>query len=263
MSHMKVAFITPENNIKYMSHYNVLDFCKEVCYQPKYQSAFKEFSQNYHYFYPYFDFVMFKLGYMFVNPMFQQKTFITSINNYLYLDDLNSFDYQKNKEQLIQKILSQHLYPFMTSVSAETLTVQKVSLDNINECMVDSNLMGIMNKTSVIVDSSHIITANTIMNQLLLLSPTISREYYQYLNEYGFDSAVDAVNFCVQNLGFLRVITSYPSIITNKAILNEEQLNFIEMADNHGFNILSTDTPTKSLIKEYKATQNKIGRSFY
>lgn len=102
------------------------------------------------------------------------------------------------------------------------------------------------------------------MNQLLLLSPTISKEYYQYLKEYGIDSEVDTVNFCVQNLGFLRVITSaYPCIIANKTILNEEQLDFLEMADKHDYNILSTDTPVKSLIKEYKTVQNKIGKSFH
>lgn len=58
MNNAKVGFMTPTNEKIMMNYDKVEEFCKELCFREEYKD---EFSKNYTYFKPYFDFVMIRV----------------------------------------------------------------------------------------------------------------------------------------------------------------------------------------------------------
>ena len=88
---MKVSFLTPTNQKIVLNYFDVDEFCKNICFQPENKVEFQKFSRKYRYFYPYFDFVVQHLGYIFQNPLFlSNKSLLFKNKVYYLIDNLKS-----------------------------------------------------------------------------------------------------------------------------------------------------------------------------
>ncbi len=237
----KVGFITPENEIISMTCNKVLRYCEKICNQEQYKNSFLEFAKDYHYFSPYFDFVMFELHYIFINPLFNTGTYLGVSNGALYLNKLEGFDYQKNMESLEALREEDMVIPYITRCSDKDLNIEKQYSDDVKTCMLDSQLNGMISSTDV-TGTSHGITSNTVLNQLVLENPEIARDYYYYVLEEGIDKDLDPINYMIQKLGFLRAVSFDEGafIIGNESIFTEEQKEFVEKCQNNDYDFHNT-----------------------
>lgn len=92
----RVGFITPTDDFYQMSYSDVESFCKEICFREENIDEFIEFSKNYSYFSPYFDFVMARKNYLFFNPLYNNRKFMIFDRGAYYLNDLVSIKYLDN-----------------------------------------------------------------------------------------------------------------------------------------------------------------------
>lgn len=253
MSNKKVIFISPNNCIHTINYDNVEEYCKKICLDSNNIEKFEEFKKNYTYFTPYFDFVMFELEYIFINSLFSGRQGLFHINNALYLYPIKSLNYDecfKNAKELF----SYHQpLPTMTTVSDSELGINKSSSTDTGDVIIDPNLYGMMIKTGTI-SGSHGITANTILNQLLIKSTIICNSYYNFAIN-GIDFSIDPINYIISHLGFLRATSTdiNPMLIGNMIILEKEQKQFIyDCYDNNYKYYDIEDNEAISHIKVYK-----------
>lgn len=194
-----IKLISPNGEGITLNYYEVLDFCKVLCYKKENKEKFLKFSKDYTYFLPYFDFVMFELGYKMHNVLFEDSYLIAKSGELYLLSDL-----QKNN----------HI-PFMTKCSDEVLNIRK-NTRVLKNSLVDPNGMAMMCKLTTSKNGSHTITGNTIMNQLLIQNKII----YKYCHKFRSNS----VNMLI-NLGFVRTCSrKYGGLIIGIKDLLDEQV---------------------------------------
>lgn len=237
----KVRFITPENEILSMPCNKALSYCEKICNQEQYKNSFLEFAKDYHYFSPYFDFVMFELHYIFINPLFNTGTYLGISNDALYLNKLEGFDYEKNIKSLQELAKEDTVIPYITRCSDKDLNIEKQNSDDVKTCMIDSQLNGMMSFTDV-TGTSHGITSNTVLNQLVLKNSEVARDYYYYALEERIDKDLDPINYMIQRLGFLRAVSFNGGgfIIGNESIFTEEQKSFVAECKNNDYDFHNT-----------------------
>lgn len=254
MKKNRVYFITPEDKFISLSYGEVNNFCKELC-EGEYREEFEIFKKDYTYFTPYFDFCMFFLKYIFVNPLFLSNKCLCPIDEALYLGELTSFSYDENMEEVKSTLnySTANPLPFITKVTNKELDLKLQSGDATDDCLIDINLMGMMSKTGTVA-GSHGITAASILNQLVLLSPIIEESYYKYTKYQGIDYLVDPLNFLVSTLGFIRATSpeTYPMLIGNENLFSKQQLNLVETCKNGQYRFFSVNQEGLQLVDEYK-----------
>lgn len=77
---------------------------------------------------------------------------------------------------------------------------------------------------------SHVVTANTILNQFLIKKEEILKNLMNYINEVGDITDGTSLNYLIAYQGYLR-ITEH-ALIYNYIAINETQKQFIEDAKN-------------------------------
>jgi len=169
----KVGFITPENEIISMPYHKVLSYCQDICNNSNNRDKFIEFAKDYDYFSAYFDYVMFELNYIFINPLFHTGTYLYHCHDSLYLNKLEGFDYSENVREAVKVAEEEDVIPYITRCSQKSMNIKPQTPESVETCMIDPNLIGMMISTWV-TGISHGITANTVLNQLLLTNHNIT-----------------------------------------------------------------------------------------
>lgn len=248
---MKAGFITPESKVISMTYNKVLDYCEKLCNQEQYKNKFSEFSKDYHYFSPYFDFVMFELHYIFINPLFNTGTYLGVYQDSLYFNQLESFNYEDNMKSLYELAKYDTILPYITKCSNQSLSIETQYSNNIKTCMIDPCLNGMISSTDV-TGISHGITANTVMNQFVLTNPEIASDYYCYVCEKGIDKDLDPINYMIQRLGFLRATSPKDGyiLIGNQSAFTDMQRKLVDKCIKNNYSFYNTD-PSLSDISSF------------
>lgn len=256
----RVGFITPTDDFYQMSYSEVEAFCKVICFREENIDEFIEFSKNYSYFSPYFDFVMARKNYLFFNPLYNNRKFMIFDRGAYYLNDFVSIKYLDNVATYMERKSRVSFISNMTTVSDGELGITLQSIDSEIECMIDPYLRGMMSKTGIVnEDGSHIVTGVSVLNQLLINSSVIADDYYNYIKDSGNNEESDAVNYLVSSVGFLRVAgsTNCRIIIVNKNIISEKVASYLAECDKRGYDIFNTYGYKDSMVSEYQKVLGK------
>lgn len=207
MQNIQVGFITPNNQKIYMEYSEVEGFCRQLCYQSENYQNFLEFQKQYTYFTPFFDFVMFHLNYIFMNPLLQENTYLKNVSNSLYLvklEELETESYNSITERAIT-IKNGKTYSHIVACSDVELNIQYYN-GTLYDCLIDPNGYSMMSKKDE-EKGNHEITGNTILNQLLIYnsslvkyldnrkySPTLLSMYFGFLYINARDKIIIGVD---------------------------------------------------------------------
>lgn len=223
------AFITPENELITMNYDKVEEFCKQECNKPENIDKFSTFKKDYTYYHPYFDFVMFELNYQMINPLFKSGTALVNVNQELYLTEIDRFNYNEIRNKLNNR--NPNEIPIMTKCSTKEMNIRKQSSEHVDHCMIDPNLIGQMSR------NSHEVTSNTILNQLLITSTKVMKDFYNFYHEEDCIENGMSINYLLNSLGFLRAapIKDYPILMLVNGGLSEEQNQFVTSCEEMGY----------------------------
>ena len=252
MTDLKVGFITPEDKVYWMTYDEVNDFCKSLCYQEENYNKFQEFSKNYTYFSPYFDFIMFELEYVFINSLLEQNTFLKKVNQSLYqvqVDNEEEISYEMITYLAVRKKNGRN-YSHMVACSDSELNIQKADISKFHNCMLDPNCYSMIS-TRDEKRGNHEITSNTILNQLLIYSPLLWKDYNKIPIKY---STIFLTEYC----GFLHIdsVEQDKKIIGTERLLTKEVNEFKNLCiEKLGYFFFDWEQENKILLekaKEYK-----------
>lgn len=177
---MIVKLIDKDQNEYEMEYYKVNDFCKMLCYKKENIELFNEFKKDYTYYDPYFDFVIFELGYEMENALFEDET-ILAVNGEIFKET---------------SALKGYVFAHMTKCSDSILRIEKDDY-LYKDCLVDPNGFNMMSNMRANIRGNHTVTSRTILNQVLIQNKKIC--------EYFEDSMIRPVDI-MSSLGFFRVI---------------------------------------------------------
>lgn len=262
---MRIAILKPNNQLIQGTYPKIREVCINECLKDENISDFIDFQQQYNYFEPYFDYVMFKLKYIIINPLYQKSTAISAVGNNLYKTDINILDYNKITKDIQEEMMSVNKLPLLSKSSDEELDIEKEELEtieNIKTCLLDPNNIALLNSMGS-ENGSHGITANTILNQLLLISPKINQDFIETIKKEEYEDNT-VITYLSNKLGFMRITDkkTYPTIIANELSINEEQKESIARLKSAGFHYFDLETKIdnfndlyKELISEEKITK--------
>lgn len=230
---IQVKFINEKNEVFKMDYSKVNDFCKSICLNPNYIEEFNKFKVSYSVFEPYFDFVVFKLQYIFCVGDYTLGYYPSNsyLADFLYDAMINgSEDYQEIKNT-IKEAMNLHLEDFpvirMAKCSDKDLNIQKIENVTKTSFLIDKNAFGYI--SNIAYDyGSHVVTANTILNQSLIKKEETLKNLMNYINEIGCITDGTGLNYLIAYQGYLR-ITEH-ALIYNGIAINEFQKKFIEDA---------------------------------
>lgn len=225
---MIVELISPSNEKTLLNYYEVNEFCKLICCKEENRESFEIFKRDYNYFEPYFDYVMFELKYKMHNCLFEND-YISCVNNKIYSSNFYSS------------------IPYMVKCSDKSLKIVEIG-DEILTSMIDPNGMQIMGYCEENDRGSHIMTARTILNQLLIQSQEICKHYYRY--------KTNPINELI-NMGFIRSLGSdvFETLICREELLTDNLKSKINMnsVSDYGF----AEEIYFELLREYLNIMNK------
>lgn len=256
----RVGFITPTDEFYQMNYSEVELFCKEICFCEENIEEFSDFSKNYSYFSPYFDFVMIRKKYLFFNPLYNNRKFMIFDRGAYYQNDFVSIKYSDNVAAYMERKNRVSFISNMTAVSDDELGIALQNIDSETECIIDTYLMGMMSKTGIVnEDGSHLVTGVSVLNQLLINSKVIADDYHNYLKDKGINEESDAINYLVSSVGFLRVAGSvdYRIIIVNKNIANEEVSSYLAECEERDYVVPNAYGYKDSMVSEYQKVLSK------
>ena len=226
---MQVKFITRDNEIFEMDYTEVNDFCKNICLSEEYKSEFDKFKVNYTVFDPYFDFVTFKLKYIFCAGIYtlayysmpgtqEEGLYDAAISTGNYAEVMKSLDNMR--------ALNIDYFPVIkiSKCSDRALNIELLKEVPNGSYLVDENLVGYISKVCD-EQGSHLVTADTILNQYLIRDKNILRSLINYKNVNGFSDGT-GLNYMEEVLGYMRM--SHNSLTFNGVALSKKQLDFMQ-----------------------------------
>lgn len=226
----RVGFVNKENNIDYMNYSDVNKYCEDLCMKEENLVKFKKFVKDYKYFNPYFDFVMFELKYVFLNPLLEEDKCLIARGNALYKYEYTNCNYD---ELMSSKPVS--AYSYMTKCSNSELKLDQSTILDIPTAVIDPNAMHMMSYSGCYRGDggSHETTCSTILNQMLIQDVEAEKHFIKSLenNEY-----TGAVLYLIEHFGFvIAYSTSYSGMLYgNKSQMNKRMQEFVEDAENTG-----------------------------
>lgn len=255
--HMKAGFITPEKKIEVGSEH-LLAFCGLACQKylkehPDEIANWKEFTKDYSYFHPFFDFLVFYLKWIPVGIMGDLDTFGIIQDDKLFI--------QKFPENLEEE----DLY--------DTLYYMKVENPNIQKYIVkaDNHTLSIRNPKKKIEGDGIVLhdgivflqtevhqfsIAATILNQLTLSCPCLAEDFVANKSTYKDDYHW----YLIDRLGAILFTEKYA--IYDKNLMSDIQLQVLknlpsdeleqEKAEEEYQNPFSTEETKELLSKIYK-----------
>lgn len=243
----RVGFITPTAKQPIMMEYKeVLDFCRSICMLEENKESFDEFQKDYTYFDPSFDFVMMKLDYAFLFPMYKENSVLMRRDKAIF--EIPIYDFEDGSPSY-RAIASCELRPQMAAlvpVSDQELRIESLAGESqkyreLKTCMVDPNLYMMMSQNEgEIVEGSHEVTSASILNQLLITSEEICENYQSHkLLAKRTGQRLSPLDYLVGYLGFARcaVYADGETIfIQNENCSSIEMEGFVEkQKDNSNF----------------------------
>ncbi len=237
---IKVGFLTPDNQKIEMNYDEVSFFCEQLCLSPENYQRFQKFQQNYTYFSPFFDFLMFELNYVFVNPLLKENTFLKCVHHFLYqvkAQDLQEITYQSIEDYAI-RIYNGGNLPYMVACSDHSLHIEKVQDVHLGYCMIHPN--GYRMIAYDLEKENHELTATTIFHQLLLHS--------KYLYHY-YDANQYLLILLIRQFGFLSV-NSDQYMIGFEKMLSPVTKKIKEDYEKQGFVFYDWEEEEKDGLKE-------------
>ena len=222
---VNVKIVSPNNEVFELKYYDILYFCQKET--EKYIDAseqnlkeFVDFRKNYSFFLPYFDFVMLKLKYILINPLFYENSYLLSYNDKYYIMTLNN-DY--SYEDLINQ--------------KPNFSFDFIAANDQNICMDKTNGF-IKEHIGFYLDEDgnfyknykterHLKMGRLILNQKMINSISICTKYRKYINIHGENSLNE---FLVNDLGY---VVGFPAdqniIIYNSKRLTQKQLKYLNV----------------------------------
>lgn len=190
---------------------------------------------------------MFELNYIFINPLFHTGTYLYHCHDSLYLNKLEGFDYSENVREAVKVAEEEDVIPYITRCSQKSMNIKPQTPESVETCMIDPNLIGMMSSTWV-TGISHGITANTVLNQLLLTNHNITNQYYHHTLQLERDLEGDSLHYLIQDLGFLRAtsLDDGAILIGNSSTFIEEERQFVEECDKYDYSFIDTTSEKKS-----------------
>ncbi len=183
---METGFITNENKLITIPYYEIGMFAENICKNYVEQNEnnrikFEEFAKNYHHFKPYFDFLLFGLGYQMVNPLLRQDSTWYVENGILYL--------QTSTQSIKYRYLPVNDYFFKR---------QYISPENLQDCVVDFE--GVSYNVPRTLGLFHEEMDELILNQYLIYDKELFKIYQNYMKE-----GLNIGAFCRNMLGFYHI----------------------------------------------------------
>lgn len=206
MKEIKTGLISPNGEVHSMNYYELGLYTKKICEQyinksKQNEEEFKQFFEKYHYFKPYFDFVIFKLGYKIINPFLKEDTIGYAIGNFFVTRSLT----QKSG---IEKY---------TSVSDHDLQITNYKDTSIKEGFIDSNGIGF--KVNRKIEMGHAKVCELILNQFMIYNSKVYEDYVHCMSDKDINGLITRIEFyMVERLGFTHMCifdTGYGSVIYN------------------------------------------------
>lgn len=225
--HMKAGFITPEKKIEIGSEH-LLAFCGLACQKylkehPEEIDAWKDFSKDYSYFHPFFDFLVFYLKWIPVGLLGgdtfgiiqNEKLFIQKLPENVEEEDLyDALYYAKIENPNIKKYI----------VKADNLTL------NIRNPKKKIEGDGIVLQDGIVFLQSEVhqfALATTILNQLTLNCPCLAEDFTKnkevYKNDYHW--------YLIDRLGAILFTEEYA--IYDKQLMSPIQKQVLESLPNN------------------------------
>lgn len=236
----KTGFIMPDNRIVLLNYEEVNQFCVDICHLKENYDKWLKFQDGYSYFSSYFDFLILKLNYIFINPLHQEGAYLKSERDKMFIiseKELNTTDYDSISQVTIQKYNGGN-YSDIVPCSDQELNIEKINIDDVKlgNVLIDPNGYAIISKSDEKY-GSHEITANTILNQLLINNPSLHQL---------FDSKQYTVSFLIEQFGFLRTVNydDYIIIIGYQEILPEILVKIKEKVLGDGVSVFYDITDT-------------------
>lgn len=210
---MIVELTSPDNKTYKLNYYEINDFCKMICLNEDNRIAFQEYQKDYTYFEAYFDYVIFELGYKLSNGLIKEGSVFCECNQ------MYSEEFIKMKSYM----------PYMARCSDRVLRIHKLNKET-PTATIDPNGMAMMAYLEEDSRGTHIATARTILNQILIRNKKIC--------EHWFQNNINPLTE-LMDLGFIRSsgIEYGEMMLCRKELLSEELEEVID-ADkimNYGF----------------------------
>lgn len=223
MEDITVKIINPNNEVISLKYSDILYFCQRkteefISLSEKNLKEFVEFRKNYSFFDPYFDFVMLKLKYVLINPLFYQNTYLLPYEEKYYIMDLHR---EYKYAELIEE--------------KPNFSFDFLPANNYNICIQKDNYhmndkVGFYLDTDGIVYLNHFLCrhlkmARLILNQKMIHSISLTLQYRNYIDQHGENYLCEFLN---EKLGY---VIGFPSdenrIIYNSKKLTQPQINYL------------------------------------
>lgn len=252
---MKVGFMLPNNQTVFMDYDEVNDFCRIVCENIDNYDDFIKFSKDYSYFDPYFDYVMTKLKYVFINPFMKDNNYLKAVKNKLFIieSDDGNLTYEEVSNYAIDKNNAGYYCDLVISSNSE-LNIESPTGKLLKSWLIDPNGIAMITKSDEEF-GNHEITANTILNNLLIKDNDLWQKVD--FNKYS------VINL-VERFGFLRTVKydDISMIIGVKRHLSIESLDLVEKYINSGIIYRDWEEKFPDSVKElltYIISKKEIG----
>lgn len=189
------GLITPSGETINIPYYEIGNYAKNICQNyikesTEHKVEFEKFAQNYHFFEPYFDFIMFHLKYKMINPFLNEDSIGYVIGKYFVTKttSLNS----KNK---IEKY---------TSTSDKDLQITNYKDTSLKEGFINSNGIGF--KVNRIIDMGHPKLCEILLNQYMIHNKEIYDDYVNYIMKSNINATPSRIEFyMIQTFSFVQM----------------------------------------------------------
>ena len=191
------------------------------------KQKFEEFKKDYHYFNPYFDFVIMILGYVIENPMGYTNSLLTFHDDKFYI--LKNMNYEK----YCMGNVEYPKYDFFIKSDDITLNIHKISTES---KMYQDDMVclqnGIIDRQNYFLSINnlkfHQNLATLIVNQLIIKNRKIYYEFQKY-DEFHLRE----MNFLEDKMGYIRLGISENIIFPSyrKSLISEEQKKLLSKID--------------------------------
>jgi len=128
---------------------------------------------------------------------------------------LQGFNYQENVKHYEERDDDFKKVSTLTLVSNMELGIKVQDVSYTDDCMIDANMIGMMSKTGI-PDStgSHTVTGASVLNQMMIKSKRITKDYSKYCSERGDSDILEATDYLVQ----IKLGTSFMEITLNRVM---------------------------------------------
>lgn len=218
MEQLKSALIKDDKIIPcfyYEIEQKCMDLINEYCKtSDENKNEFEIFSENYHTFKPYFDFVVCKLGYKIFNPELKSNSILYGKDNHMYIS--NEID--PNPKGFCYDLSDD-----------KTLNIHPMTMDSstFHDCLIDWNGNHLLPKDMF----GHVHILQQLLNLLLISNKRICEEYVDYKGNISFfvQRYLPLIQFQADRQGR----TVLTKMVIRKTNITGAQTSFIEyLLDN-------------------------------